>query len=92
MASPISTESSLPLTQSNESPSITSQTATALFAPTQFLAAFIEGNSATPSHPIIYKPFRFLKSIDLRIVGLKLEDIPYKFGWDLVLIGELGVC
>ena len=52
----------------------------------------MEGNSAAPSRPIIYKPFGFLKSIDLRTVGLKLEDIPYKFGWDLVLIGESGVC
>ena len=52
----------------------------------------MEGKSAEPSRPIIYKPFGFLKSIDLSTVGLKLEDIPYKFGWDLVLIGESDVC
>ena len=92
MASPISTESSLSLTQGNQSPSTALQTATALFAPKQFLAALMEGKSAEPSRPIIYKPFGFLKSIDLSIVGLKLEDIPYKFGWDLVLIGESDVC
>jgi len=52
----------------------------------------MEGKSDEPSRPIIYNPFGFLKSIDLRTVGLKLEDIPYKFGWDLVLIGESDVC
>ena len=35
--------------------------------------------------PIICKPFRFLKSLNLKSVGLKLEDVPYEFGWDLVL-------
>ena len=84
MASPISTESSLSLTQGNQSSSTALQTATALFAPTQFLAALMGGKSAEPSCLIIYKHFGFLKSINLRTVGLKLEDIPYKFGWDLV--------
>ena len=92
MASPISTENSLSLTQANQSPSTALQTTTALFAPTQFLAALMEGKSAEPSRPIIYKPFGFLKNIDLITVGLKLEDIPYQFGWDLVLIGESDVC
>jgi len=92
MASPISTESTLSLTQGNQSSSTGLQIATALFAPTQFLAALVEGKSAEPSRPIIYKPFRFLKSINLITVGLKLEDIPHKFGWDLVLIGESDIC
>ena len=86
MAFPISTESSSTLIQVKQSPS------TALFAPTQFLAALLEGKSTKPSRPIIYKLFGFLKRIDLRTVSLKLEDIPYKFGWDLVLFDESNVC
>ena len=32
-----------------------------------------------------FKSFGFLKSLDLRIVGLELGDVPAEFGWDLVL-------
>ena len=35
--------------------------------------------------PIISKPFNFLKSVDLRTVGLDLGDVPSGFGWELVV-------
>jgi len=35
--------------------------------------------------PIITKPFEFLKSLNLSLVGLGLNEVPPKFGWDLVL-------
>ena len=92
MASSISSESSSTLTQGNQTQGTAVQTATALFAPTQFLTALMEGKTTEPSRPIVYKPFGFLKSIGLRTVSLKLEDIPYKFGWELILFGETGAC
>ena len=92
MASPISSESSSTLTQGNQTQGTAWQTTTALFAPTQFLTALMEGKTTELSRPIVYKPFGFLKSIDLRTVNLKLEDIPYKFGWELILFGETGAC
>ena len=92
MASPIGNKSSLSLIQGHQSPITAPQTPTALLAPSQFLAALIEGKSAGPSRPILFKPFGFLKSIDLTTVGLKLEDIPYDFGWNLVMFGESDAC
>jgi len=92
MASPISSESSSTLTQGNQAQGTAWQTTTALFAPTQFLAALMEGKTTELSRPIVYKPFGFLKSIDLRTVNLKLEDIRYKFGWELILFREMGAC
>ena len=35
--------------------------------------------------PIIPTIFDFLKILDLRTVGLELGDVPFEFGWDLVL-------
>ena len=35
--------------------------------------------------PLISKPFSFLKSVDLRTVGLDLSDVSVNFGWELVL-------
>ena len=52
----------------------------------------MEGKTTELSLPIVYKPFGFLKSIELRTVNLKLEDIPYKFWWELILFGETGAC
>ena len=92
MASPIGNKSSLSLIQGSQSPIIATQTATTLLAHSQFLVAQIEGKFAEPSRPILYKPFGFLKSIDLRTIGLKLEDIPYDFGWSLVLFRESDAC
>jgi len=92
MASPIGNKSSLSLIQGHQSPITAPRTATTLLAPSQFLAALIEGKSAGPSRPILYKPFGFLKSIDLRTIDLKLENIPYDFGWSLVLFGESDTC
>ena len=45
-----------------------------------------------PSRPILYKPFGFLKSVDLKNIGLKLEDIPYDFGWNLVPFRKSSAC
>jgi len=43
------------------------------------------GLAISPSLPIICNPFKFLKSLDLTSVGLGLEEIPYDFGWELVI-------
>jgi len=43
------------------------------------------GFSSLPPLPIISQPFGFLKSVDLRIVGLDLCDVPVKSRWELVL-------
>jgi len=43
------------------------------------------GFYSLPPLPIFLKPFGFLKSVDLRTVGLNLSDLPVKFGWELVL-------
>jgi len=92
MASPISSESSSTFNQGSQTQGTASQTATALFAPTQFLTALMEGKTTELSRRIVYKPVGFLKSIDLRTVNQKLEEIPYKFGWELILFGETGAC
>ena len=34
---------------------------------------------------IVSTSFGFLKSLDLRTVGVELGDVPRVFGWDLVL-------
>jgi len=36
------------------------------------------------------RTFGFFKSLDLRTVGLELNDVPAEFGWDLMLF-ELAV-
>ena len=43
------------------------------------------GFNSLPPLPIFSKPFGFLKSFDLRTVGLNLSDLPVKFGGELVL-------
>ena len=43
------------------------------------------GFNFLPRLPIILRTFGFLKSPNLRSVGLELGDVPIKFGWDLVL-------
>jgi len=53
----------------------------------ELLTVILEGKGPeiSPPLPIIYKPFGFLKSINLSSVGLGLNEIPFKFGWDLVV-------
>ena len=43
------------------------------------------GFNSLPPLPIISTIFGFLKSVDLRMVGLELGDVPSEFGWPLVL-------
>jgi len=38
-----------------------------------------------PPLPIISKNFGFLKCVNLSSVGLGLNEIPFEFGWDLVV-------
>ena len=76
--------------QGSKSSIVAAPTTTALFS--QLLMALIEGKHAEPLHPICYKPFGFLKSVDLKNIGLNLADIPYNFGWNLVPFGDLGAC
>ena len=52
---------------------------------TPFLMAILEGKPCSPPRPINFKPFGFLKSVGLKSVGLGLKDIPYNFGWKLVV-------
>ena len=90
MASHISNESSVISIQSSK-PSIgAAPTTEALFS--QLLTALLEGKHAEPPRPICYKPFGFLKSVDLKNVGLNLTDIPYNFGWKLVPFEEGDAC
>jgi len=51
------------------------------------LTAILEGKGLVISPPlaIICKPFGFLKSINLSLVGLGLDEIPFEFGWNLVV-------
>jgi len=53
----------------------------------KLLTAILEGKglAISPLLPIICKPFGFLKSINLSSVGLGLNEIPFEFGWDLVV-------
>ena len=90
MASHISNESSVISIQSSK-PSIEAAPSTkALFS--QLLTALIQGKHVEPPRPICYKPFGFLKSVDLKNVGLNLTDIPYNFGWKLVPFQEGDAC
>jgi len=43
------------------------------------------GFNLLPPLPIISTTFGFLKSLDLKTVGVKLCDVPWVFGWDLIL-------
>jgi len=43
------------------------------------------GFESLPPLPIISKPFRFLKSLNLSLLGLGLNEVPLEFGWDLAL-------
>ena len=49
--------------------------------------AFLEGMGLviSPSLPIVCTPFKFLKSLDLTMVRLGLDEIPFDFGWKLVI-------
>jgi len=51
------------------------------------LTAILEGEGLeiSPPLPIICKPFGFLKSVNLSSVGSRLNEIPFKFGWNLVV-------
>jgi len=42
------------------------------------------GFNFLPYLPIVYKPFGFMKSVNLKSEGRNLEVIPYVFGWVLV--------
>jgi len=50
-----------------------------------------KGLKTSPSLPIFCKPFGFLKSLNLRSVGLELEDVSDEYGWDLVLFESVVV-
>ena len=39
-----------------------------------------KGLETSPSLPIVCKTFGFLKSLNLRSVGLELEDVPDEYG------------
>jgi len=43
------------------------------------------GFNSLPPLPIVSTIFKFLKSLDIRTVGLELGNVPPEFGWDLVL-------
>ena len=90
MASHISNESSVISIQSSKPSIEATPTTKALFS--QLLTALIQGKHAEPPRPICYKPFGFLKSVDLKNVGLDLTDIPYNFGWKLVPFEEGDAC
>jgi len=49
------------------------------------------GLAISPSSPIICTPFKFLKSLDLTMVELGLNEIPFDFGWELVIWKPFGV-
>jgi len=49
------------------------------------------GLAISPPLPIICNPFKFLKSFDLTSVGLGLGEIPFEFGWKLVILKPFGV-
>ena len=83
-------ESSVSLIQDSKLSIVAAPTTTALFS--QLLTALIEGKFAEPPRAIRYKPFEFLKSVDLKNIGLNLVDIPYNFGWNLVPFGEGDAC
>ena len=57
------------------------------FISIKLLTAILEGKGLVISPPlaIICKPFGFLKSINLSLVGLGLDEIPFEFGWNLVV-------
>ena len=38
-----------------------------------------------PPRPIIHKIFEYLTQLNLKSVGLELHDIPYPFGWELMV-------
>jgi len=59
----------------------------------KILTAFLEGIGLviSPSLPIVCNPFKFLKSLDLTLVGLGLNEIPFDFGWELVIWKSFGV-
>jgi len=49
------------------------------------------GLAISPRLPIICNPFRFLKSLDSTSIGLGLDEIPFEFGWNLVIRKPFGV-
>jgi len=57
------------------------------------LTAFLEGMGlvSLPSLPIVCTPFKFLKSLDLTTVRLGLNEIPFDFGWKLMIWEPFGV-
>jgi len=42
------------------------------------------GFESLPPLPIVYVPFRFLKGLDLKLVGMGLNAVASSFGWELV--------
>ena len=42
------------------------------------------GFECLPALSISSVPFHFLKSLDLKSVGLGLQSVPFRFRWDLV--------
>jgi len=49
------------------------------------------GLAISPHLPIICNPFKFLKSLDLTLVGLGLDEIAFEFGWELVIWKPFGL-
>ena len=62
-------------------------TASALPMSAPVIPAFLGGMrfESFPSLPIISKTFGILKCVNLSSVGLGLNEVPFEFGWDLVL-------
>ena len=56
--------------------------------PCKLLIMAIEGIAlfSIPPLPIRSHHFRFLTKIDLTMVGLEVEDVPFEFGWKLELL------
>jgi len=42
------------------------------------------GFDCMPPLPIILIPFKFLKKLNLNSVGLGIDSVPFRFGWELV--------
>ena len=60
-------------------------------APKTYSSSISESNNmitlsiSAPPHPIIHKTFEYLTQLNLKSIGLELNDIPYSFGWELVV-------
>ena len=60
--------------------------ATAIFSGLPMLSAALLGTGFENPPPlaILFKPFQFLKCLDLKSVGLELDCVPFHSGWELI--------